>query len=67
MKSPKAPKAPAAPPPVPPPASATSMDVNRASADAKQREKKNYGWDKTIYRAGGMSAMPPGTTSTLGK
>lgn len=69
MKSPKAPKAPAATvaPPVPPPASATSMDVNRAAADAKQREKKSYGWDKTIYRAGGMSAMPPGTSSTLGK
>jgi hypothetical protein len=41
--------------------------VNRAAADAKQRERKNYGWDKTIYRAGGMNALPPGTSATLGK
>ena len=65
MKAPKAPKLPPVIPP-PPPVSATSTDVSRASSDAKQRDRKNYGFDKTIYRAGGMSTLPPGTSPTLG-
>jgi hypothetical protein len=66
MKAPKPPKLPAVIPP-PPPVSATATDVSAASRDAKQRDKKNYGFDKTIYRAGGMSTLPPGTSPTLGK
>jgi hypothetical protein len=41
--------------------------VSRAAADEKQRQRKNYGFDKTIYRAGMMGALPPGTSATLGK
>jgi hypothetical protein len=66
MKAPKPPKLPAVIPP-PPPVSAAATDVSAASRDAKQRDKKNYGFDKTIYRAGGMSSLPPGTSPTLGK
>lgn len=63
MKSPKPP----APAPVPPPVSATSVDSTAAGYEAQRKQKNNYDWGKTILRPGGLSAMPPGTSATLGK
>jgi len=63
MKSPKIPKS----PPPAPPVSASSAEMKRTEDAAKRKDRKSYGWDKTIYRAGAMNSLPPGTTATLGK
>lgn len=64
MKSPKMP----APPPLPaPPVSATGRETEAAALAAKKRNRGGYNYERTILRPGGLSAMPPGTSSTLGK
>ena len=63
MKSPAPPKA----PPVPPPVTVKSPESAQAAEDAKRKTQAGYGFEKTIYRSGGLSAMPAGTTGTLGK
>lgn len=66
MKSPKGQSGPPAPPPVPPPVAAVPGIDPGKRADNAKRKKEDYSLDKTIFRSGGLSAMPAGTSPTLG-
>jgi hypothetical protein len=62
----KSPKLPALPPPPPPPVSASGADAAAAADAAVAVQKKKFSFDKTILRPGGLGALPPNTTRTLG-
>lgn len=68
MKSPKLPAVVAPPPPpaAPPPVTVRGTESAQAATDAKRRAKSAYSYDKTILRAGGLSAAAQGTSPTLG-
>lgn len=65
VKSPKV-SMPALPAPAPPPVSSTGVDAQQAADDAKAAVASKYSWAKTILRPGGLSALPPNTSRTLG-